>query len=473
MSPAGASYLRRANPGTQTAGTAFNVTLTAIDAYGNTATGYTGSQGRRLQRPVELAEQHGADLPGSVTFASGVGTASITLFDAQTTTLTATQGSITRCLGQLHGQPGRRPDLRRGQPGHPDGRHGVHRGHHRHRRLRQHGDGLHRRPAIAFSGPANSPNGHAPTYPASVTFTNGVGTASDHPLRRPDHDADGRPRASWSAARQHHGQRCRHAASLTVPTRAPRAGTAFGVTHHRHRRLRQHGDGLQRQPGHHLQRPGQLAQRPRADLPGHGHLRQRRGHGVITLYDAQSTTLTATEVAAPRGPRQLHGEPGGRRERSPCRRRPPRQPGRRSTRPSPPSTPTATRPRATPGARPSSSAARPTRRTAPRRPTRARSPSPRRGHGVDQALRRPDHDADGHPGRHHRHLGQLHGRSRPGPPAFAGQPGHPDSRHRVLRGRHRHRRLRQHGDGLRQVQAVAFTGPANSPNGTPRPTRPR
>ena len=31
-------------PGTQTAGTAFNVTITATDAYGNAATNYAGAQ---------------------------------------------------------------------------------------------------------------------------------------------------------------------------------------------------------------------------------------------------------------------------------------------------------------------------------------------------------------------------------------------------------------------------------------------
>ncbi len=32
--------------------------------------------------------------------------------------------------------------------------------------------------SVVFSGPANSPNGTAPTYPATVTFTNGAGTAT-------------------------------------------------------------------------------------------------------------------------------------------------------------------------------------------------------------------------------------------------------------------------------------------------------
>ena len=34
---------------------------------------------------------------------------------------------------------------------------------------------------ITFSGPSNSPSGAAPTYPATVTFANGVGTAHASP----------------------------------------------------------------------------------------------------------------------------------------------------------------------------------------------------------------------------------------------------------------------------------------------------
>ncbi len=79
------------NPGTQAAGTSFNVTITALDAYGNTATGYTGRR-PSLQRPGHPPNGTAPTYPASVTFTNGVGTASVTLYDAQTTTLTATQG---------------------------------------------------------------------------------------------------------------------------------------------------------------------------------------------------------------------------------------------------------------------------------------------------------------------------------------------------------------------------------------------
>ena len=91
-------------PSTRTAGTAFNVTLTATaDAYGNAATNYTGTQCITFSGPTAspngtapLYPAQGSCGAGqsAVTFAAGVGTASITLYDATTsTTLTATDAS--------------------------------------------------------------------------------------------------------------------------------------------------------------------------------------------------------------------------------------------------------------------------------------------------------------------------------------------------------------------------------------------
>jgi hypothetical protein len=82
-------------PLTQNAGTAFNETVTALDPYGNTATGYTGSESITFTGPSDSPDGSAPIYPASVTFAAGVGTAPITLFDAETATLTATQGFIT------------------------------------------------------------------------------------------------------------------------------------------------------------------------------------------------------------------------------------------------------------------------------------------------------------------------------------------------------------------------------------------
>jgi len=82
------------------AGGAFNVTVTAKDAYGNTATGYTGT--------VQFTSSDGsAVLPASYTFGAGdagAHTFSVTLKTAGNQTVTATDtvtGSITGASGTI------------------------------------------------------------------------------------------------------------------------------------------------------------------------------------------------------------------------------------------------------------------------------------------------------------------------------------------------------------------------------------
>ena len=85
-------------PSTATAGTAFNVTVTAQDAYGNTITTYTGT--------VHFTSGDGAAvLPANTTLTSGTGTFAVTLktagaqtvaaADTVTTAATGTSGDIT------------------------------------------------------------------------------------------------------------------------------------------------------------------------------------------------------------------------------------------------------------------------------------------------------------------------------------------------------------------------------------------
>ena len=86
-----------ATPGEQTAGTAFNVTLTAIDEWGNKTTGYTGAKTLVWSGPLNSPSGQAPSYPSTattVTFTEGVGTATLlTLYDAQSTTLKATEGS--------------------------------------------------------------------------------------------------------------------------------------------------------------------------------------------------------------------------------------------------------------------------------------------------------------------------------------------------------------------------------------------
>ncbi len=89
--------------GTKTAGVAFNVTLTANLWTGGTDTSYTGVKCLSFSGPAASPSGAVASYPAqaacgaglsSVTFASGVATFSVTLFNAASTTLTATQGSV-------------------------------------------------------------------------------------------------------------------------------------------------------------------------------------------------------------------------------------------------------------------------------------------------------------------------------------------------------------------------------------------
>jgi Tol biopolymer transport system component len=94
VSPATATHYLVTAPQTATAGTAITVTLTALDQFGNTATGYTGT--------AHFTSSDGqAALPGDYTFTAndaGTQTFSVTLMTAGTQSLTATDtntGSVT------------------------------------------------------------------------------------------------------------------------------------------------------------------------------------------------------------------------------------------------------------------------------------------------------------------------------------------------------------------------------------------
>ena len=87
VNPAGLDHFVFNTVGTQTAGTAFSITVTAKDAYGNTATGYTGKP--------SLTYSAGSISPGTMNaFISGVGTTSVTVTTAgSSVTIKATDGT--------------------------------------------------------------------------------------------------------------------------------------------------------------------------------------------------------------------------------------------------------------------------------------------------------------------------------------------------------------------------------------------
>jgi hypothetical protein len=170
----------------QTAGTAFNATLTAHDEYGNTATGYAGAKTLAWSGPASSPSGQAPEYPTTattVTFTSGVGKAtSIKLFDVAASTLTVKEGSsVEGSSNSFNVKAGATKKFSVPTPGEQEA--GVafsvtltatdewgnlatsYAG----------------SKTLTWSEPASSPSGHAPEYPTSastVTFTAGVGTAS-------------------------------------------------------------------------------------------------------------------------------------------------------------------------------------------------------------------------------------------------------------------------------------------------------
>jgi predicted RNA methylase len=99
---AAATHLTLGAPASAAAGTAFSFWVTAVDAYGNTATSYTGT--------VHFtSSDSSAALPGNSTLSSGAGSFSATLKTAGSQTITATDtanSSLTATSGNITVSPG-------------------------------------------------------------------------------------------------------------------------------------------------------------------------------------------------------------------------------------------------------------------------------------------------------------------------------------------------------------------------------
>jgi hypothetical protein len=81
-------------PGSATAGSQFSVTITKKTA-GVTDTSYTGSHTIVFSGPASAPNGQAPTYPASVTFSNGIGTASVTLFKAETTAITATESNTS------------------------------------------------------------------------------------------------------------------------------------------------------------------------------------------------------------------------------------------------------------------------------------------------------------------------------------------------------------------------------------------
>ena len=95
VTPSAATQFTVSAPSSSNAGSSFNYTVTAYDAYGNLATGYTGT--------VRVTSTDGqANLPASITLTNGTGTFSANLKTSGSQTLTATDTLSSSVSGRTN-----------------------------------------------------------------------------------------------------------------------------------------------------------------------------------------------------------------------------------------------------------------------------------------------------------------------------------------------------------------------------------
>ena len=168
-------------PAEQTAGTAFNETVTALDAWHNTAKSYAGTKTLAWSGPANAPNGQAPVYPATVTFAAGAGTASIKLYDAQSTTLKATEGTLEGITATFTIKAAASKKLTVPTPSEQEAAVAFNVTLTATDEWGNLTKGYAGAKTLIWSGPANAPGGQAPEYPASattVTFTEGVGTAS-------------------------------------------------------------------------------------------------------------------------------------------------------------------------------------------------------------------------------------------------------------------------------------------------------
>ena len=285
-------------PASATAGTAFSVTLTAQDAAGNTVVAYTGAQAIGFSGPSSSPGGTAPGYPASVAFSNGVGTASVTLYDAQSTTLTAAQGAATGTSGSITvgaganhqiGASATSPqtagtafsvtltaqDSWGNTPGTLSGTKNV-----------------------SFSGPASSPNGSAPVYPATASFSAGHATVSmtlkdaQTTTLTVSDTTDGFGGVASGAIVV--GPASASSFGVATPA-APTAGVAFSETL---TALDAYGNTATSYVGAKTITFSGPAHSPGGTAPAYPasvSFSSGVGSASVTLYDAQTTTLTATQ----------------------------------------------------------------------------------------------------------------------------------------------------------------------------------
>lgn len=168
-----------------TAGSSFNVTVTAKDAYLNTATSYSGTEHLDLSGPHTAPDGiHAPTWTGTnvaETFTAGAVTIPTTLYDAETTTLTAkdhTTNSITGTSAGLTVSPGANHQIAASAGSTQTAGTAFN--------VTLTAQDTYANPTgaltgaknVSFLGPLSSPSGAAPTYPSTASFSGGTATVS-------------------------------------------------------------------------------------------------------------------------------------------------------------------------------------------------------------------------------------------------------------------------------------------------------
>jgi len=176
--PPPTTHYALSNPGSQTAGGAFNETITVLDSNNHQVTSYSGSQSLSWSGPSRSPNGTAAQFPANpVAFSKGSATVSLTLFDAQSTSLTVSDGTVSASSAPFSVGPAAARTFSLANPG-----------------SRQAGQSFAERVTAydpygnvattysgrpSLSGPHNSPNGTAPAYSSNpLSFAKGSATAT-------------------------------------------------------------------------------------------------------------------------------------------------------------------------------------------------------------------------------------------------------------------------------------------------------
>jgi hypothetical protein len=286
---------------TPTAGETDNLTITAKDASNNTVSNYSGSKTLTFSEPLSSPNGKAPSYPATVTFTTGVGTAAIKLYDAQTTTVKAKEGTLEGTSPSLTVKAAATKKLTVPTPSEQEA--GVAfnvtlTATDEYANITTAYAGA---KTLTWSGPANAPSGQAPEYPASattVTFAEGVGTASQLKLYDAQSTTFKVKEGTIEGTSAAFTVKAAVAASFSLPTPAEKeAGATIGET------------VTALDPWHNTAKSyagaktllwSGPASSPSAQAPSYPAtvtFATGAGTASIKLYDAHITTLKATEGA--------------------------------------------------------------------------------------------------------------------------------------------------------------------------------